>query len=167
MGKFIDLTGRRFGRLLVLEKAGRNDSLQILWRCRCDCGKETITRGLTLRNGETKSCGCLFEESRKAGFHVIHGGSKERLYNIWRAMRSRCNNPNNWKYSDYGGRGIRVCSEWNKYPVFRQWAMTHGYENSLSIDRIDVDGNYEPDNCRWADDKTQANNKRSRRNKCK
>lgn len=164
MGKLIDLTGQRFGKLTVIERAGTKNK-HVTWRCICDCGKETIVKGNSLTSGLTRSCGCLYRAINQAGAHTTHGGSADRLYNIWRAMRQRCQNPNSTKFADYGGRGIRVCGEWQSYPAFRDWALSHGYADDLSIDRIDFNGNYEPNNCRWATVKVQNNNRRPRKRK--
>lgn len=155
MGKnLIDLRGKRFGRLVVLEYVG--DSR---WKCKCDCGMIVYPSSGNLRKGDIRSCGCLRrEEASKA--HRTHGESKTRLYRIWKAMRKRCNNPNDECYRLYGGRGITVCEEWSKYEHFKEWAIANGYSESLSIDRINPDGNYEPTNCRWATASEQSINKR-------
>lgn len=163
MGKFIDLTGQRFGRLYVLCEVGRNNSGKVLWLCRCDCGNEKIIIGGDLRSGRTTSCGCYHQEvvTEQA---TIHGKRFSRLYRIWCAMKRRCNSPSSTRYADYGGRGIKVCAEWeHSFSVFQRWAMENGYSDELSIDRIDVNAGYSPENCRWADAVTQARNKRSNR----
>lgn len=156
MSKRIDLTGQHLGRWTVIEYAG-NTHNGAWWKCRCDCGTVRIVNGRKLRDGTSKSCGCLRRELMSK-----HGASNTRLYGIWTNMKGRCNNPNAEGYKDYGGRGIQVCDEWaHDFSVFQEWAMSHGYQESLSIDRVDVDGNYCPENCRWASMKEQQNNKRT------
>ena len=152
----IDLTGQRFGKLVVLEEAGRNMDGSVVWLCRCDCGKVTREIGTRMRNGYTRSCGCG---------HVKHGysfrGKKCRLYSIWANMKTRCYNKKNKNYKNYGGRGIKICNDWPMdFPAFYDWAITNGYSDSLTIDRINNDGNYEPSNCRWATAKEQRHNQR-------
>ncbi|QQE75199.1 hypothetical protein [Brevibacillus composti] len=160
--RIIDLTNQRIGRLTVLSRSG-NIGKHPAWLCKCDCGKTTTVRGDHLRNNLIRSCGCLEEENRKNGANTKHGGRNSRLYEIWSGMLKRCNNPNSHSYENYGGRGIKVCDDWLDFSKFRDWALKHGYSDSLSIDRINNDGNYEPSNCRWTDAKTQANNRRKRR----
>ena len=153
MGRFHDLTGQRFGRLLVIGRAEdktTGSKPKTMWRCLCDCGKETVVWGSSLTQGTTVSCGC---KKRKHGY-----ANKERLYDTWKNMRHRCNDPKNKRWAQYGGRGIKVCQDWNDYAVFREWAMNNGYADDLTIDRIDVDKGYSPDNCRWVGAKIQANN---------
>jgi len=167
MSRLIDLTGQRFGRLTVIERA--EDHIQptgkheTKWRCVCDCGNITVAYGGSLRNGGTKSCGCLQREivSQRHKRHKRHGDSKTRLYNTWNHMLYRCYNPKHKNYHRYGGRGITVCEEWKKYENFRDWAMANGYQEDLSIDRVDVNGSYCPENCRWVTQKEQTRNRSS------
>lgn len=159
---FIDLTGQVFGRLTVLERHGSAPNGSALWLCQCSCGNLSIVLGTQLRGGYTKSCGCLGQEKLLLGRQPKHFGSQEPLYDIWTSMKSRCYNPNNKSYNIYGGRGINVCDDWyNDYSIFRDWSLNHGYEKGLSIDRINTDGNYEPNNCKWSTIKEQANNRRT------
>lgn len=169
MGKFDDLTGRKFNRLLVLERA--DDKIEfdgrrrVAWLCLCDCGNKHITTTFLLKSGKVKSCGCLKVEKIQERC-VKHGGCSDRLYKVWTDMKKRCYNPHYKQYNDYGGRGIRICNEWlNDYSAFREFAMKNGYDETAkfgdcTIDRIDVDGDYCPGNCRFVDMKTQNANKR-------
>lgn len=188
MGKFIDLTGRRFGRLTVVAQApsvmcsrgGRVRPIT-MWSCVCDCGNNCMVDGANLRARRTQSCGCYQREVASMYCHDIgirsgkesasfrHGDTvhgKDRLYRVWAAMKQRCNDRRCPAYKDYGGRGITVCSEWENYINFRDWAMSNGYDPNAAfaqctLDRIDVNGNYCPENCRWVTMAVQAKNKRN------
>ena len=161
MGKLIDRTGQVYGRLTVIGRAEDDALRNKRWLCRCECGTEKVLPASSFVYGGTKSCGCYNIERLKE-LKRTHGESKTRLYGIWRDMKNRCYNPNVAKYKYYGGRGITVCDEWREsYEVFRDWALSNGYVDDLQIDRIDVNGNYESNNCRWATLVEQARNKRN------
>lgn len=157
MGRYIDLTGMRFGRLVAMYRS-KKDCAVTIWHCVCDCGKEVDVRAGHLRNGHTQSCGCMHREMVTEN-NRKHDMSKTRLYTIWSNMKSRCMDPKNPKYKSYGGRDIKVCDEWLDSTVFFQWALSNGYRDDLTIDRIDVNGDYEPDNCRWVGTKEQSLNR--------
>lgn len=187
MSKAIDLTGQRFGRLTVLERASDyitpKGVRRVRWKCLCNCGNEYITKANSLLRNEAKSCGCLRSERSAesiTSYNAIrmthpslkHGRTVnkkiERLYKVWSSMRSRCYGRNQNQYHNYGGRGITICDEWQDYEKFREWAMANGYDENAprgqcTIDRIDVNGNYCPENCRWVSAKVQVNNKRNSR----
>lgn len=168
-----DISGNKYGSLTAIERVGLDKSGHSLWKCVCDCGKESTVRLDDLKTGGTRSCGCGKAYS-PAVDNLIHGAIKHgdaryqkiaRLYRVWQGMKTRCNNPNSDSYRLYGKRGISVCPEWNEYENFKKWALENGYDETApfgecTLDRIDVNGDYEPENCRWVDMKTQQNNKR-------
>lgn len=156
--RVIDIKGERFTKLLVLERVGSDSHKQALWRCQCDCGNTIIATTNQLRSGHTKSCGCYHADKLKE-HNTTHGACKTRLYKIWKGMHRRCKTPSCAGFRFYGGRGIKVYSEWNDFTVFRDWAYKHGYVDGLTIDRINIDGDYCPENCRWITMGMQANNK--------
>lgn len=188
MGKFVDLSGQRFGKLVVIGRVPGyklpNGKSGVRWKCVCDCGKETYSDSWSLTHGEKTTCGCnahdLLSASMKRTHEkhpeiainfkkmaTTHGESKTRLYRIWSGMKSRCVNPSCAGYENYGGRGITVCASWkNDFLSFKAWALSHGYDENAprgqcTLDRVDVNGDYCPENCQWVPMKKQMQNKRN------
>lgn len=156
-----DYIGKRFGHWIVLSYAYTDDTGHRYYNCQCDCGTTKTIRLSKLVHGESKSCGCKRRE--KFMFGATDGDKRTKLYNTWLAMRERCINAHNISYKNYGAIGISVCEEWNNFANFKRWATINGYVEGLSIDRIDLNKGYNPENCRWATPTQQANN--TRRNK--
>lgn len=175
MSSAIDITGKRFGRLTVVKRVENRVSISgrqyAMWLCKCDCGKTKIASTGNLRQGQVRSCGCLQKDSYKSNSRnhklsllaMTHGETKTHLYMVWSGMKRRCQNPHTKYYPLYGGRGVRVCDEWQKYEPFRDWAHATGYKQGLTIDRIDCDGDYCPENCRWITFQEQQRNRRNNR----
>lgn len=169
MGVIKDLTGQRFGRLVAIRQDGRDKYGRVMWLCQCDCGSAKTIRSRDLTSGRTQSCGCLNKEriielnKRRS----THGGSYSRIYGVWSGIKVRCFDKNDPCYCNYGGRGITMCEEWkNSFEAFRDWALQNGYDNDApkgkcTLDRIDVNGDYTPENCRFVDIKTQDRNRRT------
>jgi hypothetical protein len=163
MDKLIDLTGQRFGRWTVLRRVESSKWRATKWLCQCDCGNQSVVVGTSLRRGESQSCGCLRNEMARQRF-TTHGGRSSRLYRIYHEMKDRCYNKSSPCYHYYGGRGITICEEWlQDFSRFRAWALQSGYNDKLTIDRVDTNGSYSPKNCRWVTMKVQNNNKRNGR----
>jgi len=160
MGQIKDITGNKYGKLTVLKHTGRKRIM--MWTCRCECGRTRDFRGGDLKIGKIKSCGCSRYDilSVRNTKHGMHG---TRIYRIWRGIISRCEIKSATSYGNYGGRGISVCPEWHSFKSFHAWALSTGYTDVLTIERIDVNGNYEPLNCTWIPKSQQAKNSRPRK----
>lgn len=160
--RLIDLTGKKCGRLTVIRRCPINTKQnKPQWECLCECGNTVIVSASSLRSGNTKSCGCYKRDIDRL-VNTTHGESKTKLYHIWSSIKDRCYNVHAKSYKDYGERGITMCDEWlNSYESFRDWAIEHGYEDGLSIERVDVNSNYCPANCTWIPLSKQCDNKRT------
>lgn len=162
MMNFEEMINKRFGKLVVLKKTDKK-KYKTYFLCQCDCGNKTIVEYYSLIYGNTKSCGCLQKEKAKQ-LKSTHNDSKTRLYTSWCNMKARCYRKTMKRYERYGGRGIVVCDEWkNSFITFKKWALENGYNESLTLDRIDVNGNYEPNNCRWISNLEQQSNRGNNR----
>lgn len=159
MSRCIDITGQRFGRLVVIQRVENSSGGQAKWMCKCDCGNEVIVLGATLRSGHTKSCGC-YKSDATAKRNFKHGECDTRLYSIWAGIKKRVNcKESDFHYKYYAGKGIKLCDEWYDFLIFKEWALNNGYSENLTIDRIDPNGDYCPENCKWSSLKEQSNNK--------
>lgn len=157
--KHLDIAGERYGMLVAIELDHISNS-RTYWKFRCDCGNVKVIALRSVRGGDTVSCGCKAKAAIKSQQVPRHGESHSRIYSIWRGMKKRCSVPMAHEYERYGGRGIKVCDEWfNSYEAFRDWSVSNGYNDNLTLDRIDGDGNYCPENCRWVDWFVQMRNK--------
>lgn len=158
MVKLINLIGKKFGRLTVIKRVENTKNNKTQWLCKCDCGNYIKVQSYLLTHNYTKSCGCIAIEKLKKR-SITHGLSKSKIYAVYCTIKARCNNPNNNVYQYYGAKGVKLCSEWLNFENFYNWAINNGYKEGLSIDRINVNGDYEPSNCRWATKEEQSNNR--------
>lgn len=164
-----DLSGKRFGYLTAIQYTGKKTKSghNAIWLCKCDCGNYVEVNSGQLQSSGIHSCGCYVRE-RMSKLNYKHGGKKERLYMVWESIKRRCYDKSFPEYDNYGGRGISVCNDFMDYAKFREWALANGYDKNAkqqmcTIDRIDVNGNYTPENCRWVSAKVQQNNRRNNR----
>lgn len=163
MCRLKDMEGFEFNGCKVISRAGVDKWGQATWECLCECGNTFVATGGNIRSGNTNSCGC-FKVTKTREINTTHGDSRTRLYNIWYGIKRRCYSPSHGSYKHYGKRGITMSEEWKSdYNSFKCWALSNGYEEDLTIDRIDNDGNYTASNCRWVDMKTQGRNRRGNR----
>lgn len=147
MSRLIDITGNKYNKLTVVKRVNKPNEKSVIWECLCDCGNTTYVRGKNLKNGAVKSCGCLLKSNKSS---IRHNMSKTRLYRTWANIKGRCYIPSCKAYKNYGLRGITMCDEWkNSFESFMEWALNNGYNDTLSIERIDVNKGYYPDNCTW------------------
>ena len=158
-----DISGNRYGRLIVLGDSGKRKYREVVWKCLCDCGNIVNIQTGNLRSGKSTSCGCFQKECVRnlALSRITHGESHTRLYKIWCHMMNRCHNNKNSRYKDYGGRDIYVSKEWHDFLIFKAWALSNGYQENLTIERLNVDDGYNKDNCTWITRCQQARNKRN------
>ena len=166
MSKLIDLSNKRFGKLVVIKRVGTGNHKRPLWLCKCDCGKEKLVNGQSLRDGGALSCGCYGRERRIKG-HTKHSKTDTRLFNVWQNIKRRCYTKTNPSYKYYGACGVKVCKEWREsFEAFYTWAIANGYDENApkgvcTLDRVDIYGNYEPNNCRWVSMKAQNFNRKA------